>query len=115
MTKALLAMVMVLALTGACSSGKGSNCTSTNAAKLTGALEMKNFSFNPSCFTVASGSTISLSNSDPLGHTFTVRDTDVDVLVPYNGGTGEAIAPAPGRYDFYCRLHPGMTGTIIVT
>jgi plastocyanin len=44
-----------------------------------------------------------------------VKGTDVDVTVAYNGGTGEATAPAPGAYDFYCRLHPEMTGTIIVT
>lgn len=110
-----LGLILVLALTGACSGGGGSDCTSQNAAKLTGTLEIKDFSFNPSCITVASGSTISLSNSDPRGHTFTVKGTDVDVTVAYNGGTAKATAPAAGRYDFYCRLHPEMTGTIIVT
>jgi plastocyanin len=116
MTKALLATVLVFGLTGAaCGGGGDSNCTSQTAAKLTGTLEIKNFSFNPSCVTVASGATISLSNSDPRGHAFTVKGTDVDVAVAYNGGVGEATAPAPGTYDFYCRLHPEMTGTIIVT
>ena len=38
------------------------------------------------------------------------------VAVPLPPGrTGEATAPAPGKYDFVCTIHPAMTGTIIVT
>jgi plastocyanin len=86
-TKALFATALVFGLTGAaCGGAGGSNCTSQTAANLTGTLEIKNFSFNPSCITVASGATISLSNSDPRGHTFTVKGTDADVTVAYNGG-----------------------------
>ena len=115
-----LGLILALALTGSsCSGGGGSDsggsdCTSSNAAKLTGTLQVKNSSFNPSCFAVASGTTISVANSDPLGHTFTVKGTDIDVPLP-RSGTGEATAPAPGTYDFYCTIHPGMTGTIVVT
>ena len=115
MTKALLATAVVLALTGpACGGGGGSDCTSANAAELTGALTVKDFAFSPNCFSVASGSTISVANGDPRAHNFTVKDTDVAVPLP-PGGTGEATAPAPGTYDFVCTLHPAMTGTIIVT
>jgi plastocyanin len=117
--RALFATVVVLALSGAAcgggSGGGGSDCTSKNATTLTGTLTAKNFAFSPDCFSLASGSTISLANGDPRGHTFTVKGTDVDVTIPPSGGTGEATAPAPGRYDFFCRLHSQMTGTIIVT
>jgi plastocyanin len=115
MTKALLATLAVLALTGvACGGGGGSDCTSQNATTLTGTLTVKDFAFNPDCFSVASGSTISVANEDFRGHNFTVEDTDVAVrLLP--GETGEATAPAPGTYDFECTFHPGMKGTIIVT
>lgn len=89
-------------------------CTSENATKLTGTLTVKSFAFSPDCFSVASGSTISVVNEDPRGHNFTVEDTDVAVPLP-PGETGEATAPAPGTYDFECTIHPGMEGTIIVT
>ena len=116
MARVLLASIIVLALSSAaCGGGGGSDCTAKKATKLTGTLAVKNFAFSPNCFTVASGSIISLTNDDPRGHTFTVRDADVDVVLPARGGTGKATAPAPGKYDFYCRLHPGMTGVIIVT
>jgi len=115
MTKPLFATLVVLALTvPACGSGGGTDCTSENATNLTGTLTVKDSAFSPNCFSVASGATISVSNGDPLGHNFTVKDTDVAVPLPRDG-TGEATAPAPGTYDFVCTIHPAMTGTIIVT
>jgi plastocyanin len=115
MTKALLATAVVLALTGvACGGCGGSDCTSQNATKLTGTLTIKGSAFHPNCFSVASGSTISIANGDPRLHNFTVKGTDVHVQLP-GGKTGEATAPAPGTYDFVCTLHTAMTGTIIVT
>ena len=112
----VLAVVAVLAaLTGAaCGGGGGSDCTSENATKLTGTLTVEGFAFHPYCFSVASGSTISVANHDGRGHNFTVKGTDIAVGLP-GGGTGKATAPAPGTYDFLCTIHPGMKGTIIVT
>ena len=115
MTKALLATSLVLALAGAgCGGGGGSDCTSKNATKLTGTLTVKDFAFSPKCFSVASGSTISVANDDPTLHNFTVTGTNVAVPLP-SGETGEATAPAAGTYDFLCTIHPAMRGTIIVT
>ena len=115
MTKALLATAVVLALAGAaCGGGGGSDCTSENAIKLTGALTVKGSAFSPNCFSVASGSTISIANGDARVHNFTVKATDVAVPLP-GGETGEATAPAPGTYSFVCTIHSAMTGTIIVT
>ncbi|TMK37513.1 MAG: hypothetical protein E6G58_01735 [Actinobacteria bacterium] len=114
MTKALLATVVVLAVTVACGGSGSSDCTSGNAIKFTGTLTVKNFAFSPSCFSVASGATISVANSDPRSHNFTVKGTDVAVVV-LPGETGKATAPGPGTYDFVCTIHPGMKGTMIVT
>ena len=115
MTKALLAAVVVLALNGAaCGGGGGSDCTSANATKLTGTLMVKDFAFSPSCFSVASGSTISLANRGGRGHNFTVKDAHIAVSLAA-GKTGEATAPAPGTYHVVCTIHPAMTGTMIVT
>ena len=118
MTKALLATAVVLALTGAACGGSGGgggrDCTSENATKLTGTLTIKNFAFSPNCFSVASGSTISVANHGGRAHNFTVKGTDIAVGLPPSK-IGQATAPAPGTYDFLCTLHPGMKGTIIVT
>lgn len=115
MTKALPATVVVLALTcAACGGGGGSDCTSENATKLTRTLMMKDHRFSPNCFSVDSGSTISVANRDSTAHNFTVRGTDVAVGL-LGGKSGEVTAPAPGKYDFVCTIHQGMKGTMIVT
>src|SRR5262249_58528844 len=108
MTGPLMVPFLVLALPGpACSGsgGGGSDCTSGTATKLTGTLTVKDFAFSPSCFSVASGSTISIANSGARPHNFTVKNTDVAVPLSV-GGTGKATAPAPGTYDFQCTIHP---------
>jgi plastocyanin len=107
-------VVLVLGLISAACGGGGGDCMSQNATKLTGTLTIKDFAFHPDCFSVASGSTISVANGDARPHTFTVRDTDV-ALGLRGGEAGETTAPAPGTYDFLCTIHPTMTGTIIVT
>ena len=110
-----LYVVLVLGLAGvACGGGGGSHCTSVNATKLTGTLTVEDFAFHPNCFSVASGSTISVANRGGRAHNFTVKGTDIAVPV-LPGTTKGATAPAPGKYDFVCTLHPAMTGTIIVT
>src|SRR5207244_9462161 len=112
MRKALLTTVVVLALTGAAcgggGGGGGSVCTSVNATKLTGTLTVKDFAFSPNCFSVASGSTISVANRDGRGHNFTVKGTDVAVPPP-PGQTGEATAPAPAKYASVCTIPPAKT------
>jgi plastocyanin len=115
MPRALLATVVVLAMAGpACGGDGGTDCTSENATELSGTLTIKGFSFSPSCFSVASGSTISVANDDAEAHNFTVRGAEVTVGLR-GGSAGEATAPAPGTYDFLCTIHPSMKGTIIVT
>jgi plastocyanin len=130
MRKTLLALVAVLALAGAaCSSnnsstpsgggsssaGGGGGCTADTATAST-SVTIANFAFDPNCFTVSSGASISLTNNDSTTHSFTLDDTSTDVSVDVGAGSGaDATAPAAGTYPFHCRFHATMTGTLIVT
>lgn len=76
------------------------------------------------------GSVVSFTNLDQTTHDVTSRDTRVVVVrkkkktVPLfsapitSGGQMSEIpgteALKAGSYDFYCSLHPGMTGTLVV-
>jgi plastocyanin len=138
MRKMLLVMVAVLALVGAaCSSGNdtggttgttggttgstgsASGCTEANAVDLSGddpfTVTIQNFAFDPPCFKAASASAITIVNKDDAAHTFTMDGTQVDVTIDggqtFNGQSGNL---APGSYDFYCKIHSTMTGTVIV-
>lgn len=79
-------------------------------------LSADNFAFTPNAIEVKAGSQISIENANAgTPHTFTVEGTDIDLeLEP--GEVEEAdVDLDPGTYDFHCRFHAVMTGTLTVT
>src|SRR5690242_11904644 len=78
-------------------------------------IEIKDFAFNPQNITVKSGQKITWINRDEEPHTIVSvgkkfqrspgLDTDQEFSI---------IAGAPGTYEYFCSVHPKMTGTIIV-
>ena len=78
-------------------------------------IEIKDFAFNPPTLTVKSGETITWINRDEEPHTIvsvekqfkksTALDTDQEFTI---------TAGAPGTYEYFCSVHPKMTGTIVV-
>jgi plastocyanin len=62
----------------------------------------------------APGATVNVTNGDSDDHTVTAKDGSFSVTVPA-GGQNSFVAPkAAGTYSFYCQIHPGMTGTLVV-
>nr|WP_295888348.1 cupredoxin domain-containing protein [uncultured Devosia sp.] len=59
------------------------------------------------------GDTITWKNDDLFRHTVTARDRSFDVDLPVKS---EVVMPltAAGQWDFICKFHPGMTGTLTV-
>lgn len=80
-------------------------------------LVMVDRAFLPGCFVArGNGQTLRVKNADHVTHTFTIDGTDVDIEVPAGTTittTGDA-GLAPGTYLFHCRIHPSMTGVMIV-
>jgi plastocyanin len=77
-----------------------------------------NYQFSPSKFSVASGDTITVTNSTPgTPHTFTVTGQAIDVTVSPASSQDVTIDLPAGTYPFVCRFHQasGMTGTLTVT
>jgi len=78
-------------------------------------IEIKDFSFNPQTITVKSGEKVIWTNRDEEPHTIvsvekqfkksTALDTDQEFTI---------TAGAPGTYNYFCSVHPKMTGTIVV-
>ncbi|HLB61992.1 MAG TPA: cupredoxin domain-containing protein [Actinomycetota bacterium] len=94
----------------------GGVATETDGGMATEAdLETKNFAFSPTDLTVASGDTITVANSDGVAHTFTVADSDIDVTNESGQSQEVTIDLEAGTYDFMCRFHSAMTGTLTVT
>jgi plastocyanin len=77
-------------------------------------VNIDNFSFTPAILTVPVGTTVTWINHDDVPHLvmstdkrFTSPPLDTDDRFSY-------IFTASGTYNFYCAIHPKMTGKIIV-
>jgi plastocyanin len=78
-------------------------------------IEIKDFMFNPQKITVKSGEKIIWINHDEEPHTVvsvgkkfqksSALDTDQEFSITAGG---------PGTYEYFCSVHPKMTGTIVV-
>src|SRR4026207_530290 len=78
-------------------------------------IEIKDFAFNPQTITVKSGDKITWINRDEEPHTVVSvgkkfqRSSGLDTDQEFS-----IIAGAPGTYEYFCSVHPKMTGTIVV-
>jgi plastocyanin len=79
-------------------------------------LEVKidNFTFNPQQITVKAGTTVVWTNHDDIPHIvvsktmlFKSNALDTDDKFSFTFAT-------PGSYEYFCSLHPHMTGSIVV-
>ena len=108
---ALLCGVAFLNLSLFALAGEMKNADSTKQNK----IEIKDFAFNPQTITVKSGQRITWINRDEEPHTVVSvgkkfpRSSGLDTDQEYS-----VIAGAPGTYEYFCSVHPKMTGTIVV-
>src|SRR5271154_133025 len=78
-------------------------------------VSIDNFTFGPQTLTVKAGTTVTWTNKDDIPHgvawtnnTFTrskAMDTDDSSSLTFT---------TPGTYQYFCYIHPHMTGTIVV-
>jgi plastocyanin len=95
-------------------SSSGSN---SNQPPTSGTIDIKNMMFTPSQITVAKGGTVTWTNNDTTTHT--VVDDLSNVGGPASGdipagGTYSFTFNKTGSFQYHCRIHPSMRGTIVV-
>jgi plastocyanin len=92
--------------------GSGDNGGESEAIDVTA----NNYAFDPTTLSVKSGTELYLKNANAnTPHTFTIDGTDVDVSLEPLKTEDVDIDLDPGSYDFHCKIHPQMTGTLKVT
>jgi plastocyanin len=69
--------------------------------------------FAPAEVNAKVGDTIAWVNKDALVHTATARNGDWDVNIPASQ-RGQIQLKKAGAVDYYCKLHPNMTGKVVV-
>lgn len=79
-------------------------------------VDIAGFAFCPGTLAVGPGIEVVWTNSDFAPHTVTYDGPDgpVDSGSMAQGQAWSTRFSQPGAYRYYCRFHPGMTGTIVV-
>jgi plastocyanin len=103
-------------------SGNGSGCKTTTASQTVEAGD--NLTFTPSSPTISRGQSVCWENLGTASHTVTAlvtvsNGTTVDTLWNIDAQLNPdlvvlAAFTTVGNYDYHCRLHSGMRGTIQV-
>jgi plastocyanin len=79
-------------------------------------LSAAEFAFSPTSLTVAAGDSIEFTNEDDAEHSFTSEDAGIDQDVAASSSTTIDTGDVePGTYDFICKYHDTMKGTLEVT
>jgi plastocyanin len=110
-TLVFLMLFAAVALLG-CGSG-GDSPPACDHPTATTTVELKDFSYSPTCVQAQAGGTLTLNDTGSAAHTFTVKGTGIDVQVS-SGDTAQASLDgvAPGTYRVVCSFHPEMVGAL---
>jgi plastocyanin len=90
--------------------------TSARAAETEVKIEVKidNFTFAPQRIVVQAGTTVTWTNADDAPHTV-VSTTKLFKSSAFDTEDKFSFTFAtPGTYEYFCSLHPHMTGTVVV-
>jgi plastocyanin len=77
-------------------------------------VTIEDFAFKPADITVAVGSTVTWHNKDAAAHTATARDKSFDSGIISQDGTYSYTFTEKGTFEYYCTVHPYMTGQVTV-
>ncbi|MGH9559239.1 MAG: metallophosphoesterase [Bryobacteraceae bacterium] len=77
-------------------------------------VEIDNFSFAPAALTVPAGTEVVWTNRDDIPHTIVATDKSFRSPALDTSDKFSHVFAQPGEYEYYCSLHPKMTGKLIV-
>ena len=102
-----LGLILTVVLRSATAAGQPAPTPATE-------VKVDNFTFSPEVVTVPVNSTVTWTNKDDVPHviagtnaTFRSKGLDTDEHYSFK-------FTQPGTYNYYCSIHPKMTGKIIV-
>jgi plastocyanin len=83
-------------------------------AQGTPVVTIQNFKYTPATVTIRAGQSVRFVNKDDEAHTATARGNVFDSGGLDTGDSKTVRFTKPGKYSYFCTLHPYMTGTVIV-
>jgi plastocyanin len=105
LTFATLAAVLGLSLVAS-----GSRALAEDAT-----IKIANFTFDPATLTVKAGTTVTWVNADDIPHLVTEKDGKFHSSAIDTDEKFSQTFSTPGTVEYFCAIHPKMTGKIVVT
>jgi plastocyanin len=84
-----------------------------SAAEMT--VKIANFTFAPQTLTVPVGTTVTWVNEDDIPHVVMEKDGKFRSPALDTGDRFSQTFAAAGTVEYYCAIHPRMTGKVVVT
>ena len=100
---ALLAMLMSVPASAADASNPNTNT-----------VNIDNFSFTPMTLEVPRGATVTWVNKDDIPHVVASTENKFKSRAIDTDGSFTFTFTEPGTYEYFCSVHPKMTGRIVV-
>ncbi|HTP91446.1 MAG TPA: cupredoxin family copper-binding protein [Xanthobacteraceae bacterium] len=85
-----------------------------NAQSPASAVSIDNFTFTPQTLTVKAGTTVTWTNKDDIPHAIAATDKGFRSKALDTDDSYSFTFTTPGTYQYFCSLHPHMTGTVVV-
>ncbi len=114
----LMAVLSVLATAGCADDGPDVRTNAGPATPATTHVDIERSRFSTTELVVTPGTTVTFSNNDAFAHTVTASDRSP---LSFDSGElrqGDSFAitfDRPGEYPYFCRIHPTMRATVVVT
>ena len=110
----LIAIASVMVMVGTASQAAFGKPAAPAAPDAPSQVMIDNFVYSPVPLTVKIGTTVTWINHDDIPHTVDSTDGKFKSAALDTDDKFEFRFTAAGEYPFYCRIHPKMTGKIIV-
>lgn len=78
-------------------------------------VKIENFTFEPETLTVPVGTKVTWVNDDDIPHLVSEKDGKFRSKALDTDDSYSETFSAPGTVEYYCAIHPHMTGKIVVT
>jgi amicyanin len=77
-------------------------------------IKIDNFTFGPQAVTVPVGTTVTWVNEDDIPHTVVANDKSFKSKVLDTDEKFSFTFTKAGTFDYFCSIHPHMTGKVVV-
>ena len=125
----LAGTALVLALATACGTSVAQGPAASTSLNKATTVSTSLLSFTPATLTVKVGTTVTWTDTDSIAHTVTTgtfvlgsdglrtsQHPDGLINMPLSRGNNINFTfTKPGKYIYYCSIHKGMSGEIVVT